>query len=297
MMHDGEVVTTAPQVRRMVARQFPRWEDRPVTPLPHRGTDHALYRLGDDLLARLPRIDWAVDQVASDRRWLPVLAPHLPVPVPVPRTVGEPDEGYPWPWLVVPWLAGRTPRAGDHAGQERLAVDLAEFVTALQAVPTTGGPQKSGTARGVDLAAMDDITRAAIDECGARVDRTRVLAAWEQALSTAAWTAPPVWLHGDLQSGNLLVRDGRLSGVIDFGGLGLGDPAVDLMPAWELLDGPARATFAAAVGCDPDTWARGRAWALLTALIGLPYYWETAPEFVAQSQRKIDRVLADVAAR
>jgi len=126
----------------------------------------------------------------------------------------------------------------------------------LRTVDTMGGPPKSGTARGVDLAAMDDITRAAIDECGARVDRTQVLAAWEEALSAAAWTAPPVWLHGDLQSGNLLVRDGRLSGVIDFGGLGLGDPAVDLMPAWELLDGPARATFAAAVGCVPDTWAR-----------------------------------------
>jgi len=165
-------------------------------------------------------------------------------------------------------------------------------VRALRTVDTMGGPPKSGTARGVDLAAMDDITRAAIDECGARVDRTQVLAAWEEALSAAAWTAPPVWLHGDLQSGNLLVRDGRLSGVIDLAGWASATrPSISCPPG--------SCSTVRHVPRSRPLWAAfptpgpGRGWALLTALIGLPYHWQTVPEFVAQSRRKIDRVLAD----
>lgn len=290
MMHEGEIKTDVEQVRRLVAQQFPQWADLPVTPVPLSGTDHALYRIGGDLVARMPRIDWAVDQVDSDHSWLPVLAPHLPLPVPAPVAVGEPGEGYPWPWSVVPWLVGENPTT-DNLDFEVAAAELAKFVTDMHAVDTAGGPVKTGTTRGVPLAARDEITRAAITELGDRIDTRQVTSAWEDALSADAWTQPPVWIHGDLQPGNLLVHRRRLSAVIDFGGLGLGDPAPDLMPAWNLFDARSRRTFREALGCDDDTWQRGRGWALSTALIGMPYYWDTVPAFVVEAQRKIAEVL------
>jgi aminoglycoside phosphotransferase (APT) family kinase protein len=296
MMHEGEVATDVAQVRRLLKAQFPQWADLRVEALPPLGTDHWLYRLGDDLLVRLPRIDWAVDQVDRDRHWLPHVAPHLPVPVPSPVAVGEPGEGYPWPWTVVPWIPGETPRAeeADDIRHLRLAADLGGFVRALHAVEPAGGPVKSGFARGGPLAGRrDEQTMAAIAELGDRIDADRVTAVWERLRDVPAWDGPPVWIHGDLQSGNLIVGDGRLAGVIDFGGLGRGDPAVDLMPGWNLFGVRARQAFREACGYDEDTWLRGMGWALSTGLIGLPYYWNTVPAFVAESQRKIAAVLAD----
>ncbi|GIG62264.1 hypothetical protein Lfu02_66360 [Longispora fulva] len=293
MMHENEIRTDAEQVRRLVAHQFPQWADLPVTALPPVGTDHMLYRIGGDLLARMPRIDWALDQADSDSRWLPVLAPHLPLPVPLPVALGGPGEGYPWRWSVVPWLSGENPTA-DNVDPGPAAADLAAFVRALHGVDTTGGPVKTGATRGVPLAARDEITRAAIAELGDRVDGARVTSAWEDALAAAPWAGPPVWVHGDLQAGNLLVDRRRLSAVIDFGGLGLGDPAVDLMPAWNLFDAPAREVFRAESGYDDDTWRRGRGWALSTALLGLPYYWDTVPAFVEEGLRKVAAVLEDL---
>ncbi|GAA1817514.1 hypothetical protein GCM10009682_42920 [Luedemannella flava] len=292
-MHENEVPTDADQVRRLVAAQFPQWAGLPVTPVTHTGTDHALYRLGDDLVARLPRIDWALDQVDSDQRWLPRLAPHLPLAVPATLAVGEPGEGYPWRWSVVPWLPGENPTS-DNLDMDAAAVDLARFVTALHAVDPMGGPVKTGTYRGVPLAARDGLTRSAIEELGDRIDAPRLTAAWERALAAPVWDGPPVWIHGDLQAGNLLAHERRLSAVIDFGALGLGDPAVDLMPAWNLFYDPAaRATFRAAAGYDDAAWERSKGWALSTALVGLPYYWDTAPEFIAEAWQKIDAVLRE----
>ncbi len=291
MIHDGEICTEVAQVRRLVARQFPDWAARPITALPSTGTDHALYRIGTDLLARLPRIDWAVGQVDTDRRWLPLLAPHLPLPVPVPVAVGCPGEGFPWPWTVVPWLAGDTPTPANLDLVEA-AAELAGFVRALHAVDPVGGDVKTGTARGTPIAARDEITRAAIAELGDRVDGVRVTVAWEQARTAPPWTGAPVWVHGDLQAGNLLATRRRLSAVIDFGGLGLGDPAVDLLPAWNLFDERSRRRYRSALGYDRDTWQRGRGWALSTALIALPYYWDRNPAFAAQSRRTISTVLA-----
>ncbi|MBB5873332.1 aminoglycoside phosphotransferase (APT) family kinase protein [Allocatelliglobosispora scoriae] len=293
MMHEGEIRTDAELVRRLVARQFPQWADLPVTPMPIGGTDHALYRLGDDLIARMPRIDWAIDQAASDERWLPVLAPHLPLTVPAPLGVGEPGEGYPWQWSVVPYLPGENP-AGDNVDLDRAAVDLAAFVLALHSVDTTGGPVKAGMDRGVPLAARDELTRTAIAELGDRVDTAAVTRAWDDAVSAEPWGGPPVWIHGDLQAGNLLVHDRRLSAVIDFGALGLGDPAPDLAPAWSVFDASSRETYRRALGYDEDTWRRGRGWALSTALVAMPYYWDTAPAMIAEGRLKIAAVLADL---
>jgi aminoglycoside phosphotransferase (APT) family kinase protein len=175
-----------------------------------------------------------------------------------------------------------------------LAADLAGFVEALHAADAAGGPVKAGSERGAPLAGRDEITRAAIGELGPRIDRPAVLAAWEDALSARVATGPPGWVHGDLEPGNLLVEGGRLAGVIDFAGLGLGDPAVDLLPAWSLFEEPARQAFRSAVGAGDDLWARGRGWALTTALLALPYYWDTWPAMVQRSQDKIAAVLTDL---
>jgi aminoglycoside phosphotransferase (APT) family kinase protein len=291
-MHAGEIKIDAAQVRRLVARQFPQWAGQPVTPVPVSGTDHSLYRIGSDLVGRFPRMDWALDQVESDRRWLPLLAPHLPVPVPVPVAVGEPGEGFPWPWSVVPWLIGENPTA-DNVDLDLAAISLAAFIAAMHGVDTAGGPVKVGSTRGAPLAGRDRATRAAIEELGDRVDVPRVTEVWEQALSASAWTRPPVWIHGDLQGGNLLVHQRRLSAVIDFGGIGVGDPAVDLLPAWNIFGKRSRSIFREALSCDDDTWQRGRGWALSTALIALPYYWDTFPAIIAESHGKIAAVLDD----
>jgi len=292
-MHADDVPTTAAQVARMVAEQHPQWAALPVTPVAEFGTDHCLFRLGDDLVARMPRVDWAADQAASDATWLPVLAPHLPVPVPVPVALGEPDDSYPFVWSVAPWLPGAPPTA-DNADPHALAADLGGFVRALHAVDADGGPTKTGTTRGTPVRGWDDAVRQAIDEAGDRVDRVAVVAAWEDCLAAPDWAGDPVWIHGDLLAGNLLVRDRRLSAVIDWGALGVGDPAPDLQPAWATLPAAARDEFRAAVGCDDDTWRRGRGWALAPALTGIPYYWDTVPAFAQRGLRTVAAVLADL---
>ncbi|MCW2815567.1 MAG: hypothetical protein JWN84_3022 [Nocardioides sp.] len=294
-MHDGEVVATAEQVRRLLAAQHPRWADLPITPVDDFGTDHVLFRLGDDLVARMPRAPWAVDQAASDARWLPVLAPHLPVAVPAPVATGEPGDGYPWPWSIAPWLPGRTPTAYDE-GLVGLGADLGAFVRALHAVDATDGPLKPTGTRGAPVRDWDDAVREAIDACGDRVDRVAVSAAWDDVLAAPDWPHDPVWLHGDLLPGNLLVDgpDQRISAVIDFGALGTGDPAPDLQPCWAVLPPGERAAFREQVDLDDDTWRRGRGWALGPALTGIPYYWNTVPAFSRRGLRTVREVLADL---
>jgi aminoglycoside phosphotransferase (APT) family kinase protein len=292
-MHADQVEISEQLVRELLARQLPEYAGLPLAPVAEHGTDHLLYRLGDDLLVRMPVYAGSADQAASDSRWLPVLAPHLPVAVPVPVAVGEPDESYPFPWSVVPWLRGRTPTA-DNADPHELAADLGAFVTALHAVDTTGGPLKTGTSRGAPVRAWDPFVREAIDEAGHRIDRARVLAAWDDCLAAPDWEGDPVWIHGDLLPGNLLVDGGRLSAVIDFGALGLGDPAPDLAPAWSTLPASVRSTFRQVVGYDDDTWRRGRGWALGPALTGIPYYWDTVPAFAERGLRTVAAVLEDL---
>jgi aminoglycoside phosphotransferase (APT) family kinase protein len=292
-MHADQVEVTEQLVRDLLARQLPEYAGLPLSPVAEHGTDHALHRLGDALLVRMPVCADSAGQPVSDARWLPMLAPHLPVDVPVPVATGEPDDTYPFPWSVVPWLPGQTPTA-DNADSHRLAADLGAFVTALHAVDNTGGPVKTGTSRGTPIRGWDDAVRRAVDDAGDRIDRARVLEAWEDCLAAPDWSGDPVWIHGDLLAGNLLVRAGRLSAVIDFGALGVGDPAVDLQPAWATLPAAARDDFRAAVGYDDDTWRRGRGWALAPALTGIPYYWDTVPAFAQRGLRTVAAVLEDL---
>ena len=294
-MHADEVATDTALVRRLVAGQFPHWADLPIAPVPSAGTDNALYRLGDDLVVRMPRIAWATGQIERERRWLPVLAPHLPLAIPEPLAVGEPAEGFPWGWSVYRWLDGENATLDRFADPDEAARDLARFIHALQSVDPTGGPQPNPETlgRGVPLATRDAKTREAIAACDGLIDTRAAYAAWDAALSAPVWQGPPVWLHGDLQSGNLLAVGGRLTAVIDFGAMAIGDPACDLMVAWNLFTADARAAFREAIAVDDATWARGRGWALSPALVALPYYRETNPGLAAIARHAIAEVLSE----
>lgn len=289
-MHADEIPTDVPLVRRLLAAQFPEWAALPIEPVSSSGTDNALYRLGADMVVRLPRIHWAVGGVEKDFRWLPMLAPLLPVAIPVPLAKGTPAEGYPWEWGVYPWLEGENPTVDGIADADSLARDAARFVDALHRIDPTGGPPAS---RGAPLATRDEPTREAIEALRGVIDVDGATAAWEAALGAPVWHGPPVWVHSDLLPGNLLVEQGRLSAVIDFGGLGLGDPACDLMVAWTLFSGEGRDVFRSALSVDDATWARGRGHALSWALIFIPYYLNTNPVGVSDARRTIDEVLAE----
>jgi aminoglycoside phosphotransferase (APT) family kinase protein len=285
-MHPDEVAAPAELVRALLEDQFPQWAALPLAPVPSYGTDNVLYRLGGDLLVRLPKIEWATRQIPLEIELLPRLAPHLPVELPEIVAVGEPARGYPWHWAVYRWIDGEPPQIGT----ARLAEELASFLAALQRIDTAGA--HPGTHRGGPLWMRDADTRAALAKLDAEIDVAAASAAWDAALQAPPWPHDPVWLHGDLLEGNLIVRDGRLAAVIDWSCAGAGDPAFEYALAWSLL-APVREEFRKACGADADTWARARGLALSQALIALPHYRETSPPIVARSRLAIAEVLAD----
>ncbi|MBQ1097625.1 aminoglycoside phosphotransferase family protein [Streptomyces sp. b94] len=278
----------------MVAGQFPQWAGLPVERFPSGGTVNAMYRLGDDLVVRLPLIEGGVGDVLAEREWLPRLSPLLPTAVPEVLGAGGPAEGYPWPWSVYRWLPGEIPEAGALSEPALPAGDLAGFVAAMRSVTLPDAPPAH---RGGPLATLDEATRSAIGELRGLpeegVDCDSLAAVWEDALRAPAWDGPPVWLHADLMPGNLLVNGGRLSSVIDFGCMGAGDPACDLFPAWNLLPAGAREVFREALGVDDAAWRRGRGRTLSQALIALPYYRETNPAMAGNARHVIRAVLSE----
>jgi len=295
-MHADEVETDVSLVRRLLAAQFPQWADLPIQPVRSAGTDNAIYRLGHDMAVRLPRIPGSAGQVDKEQQWLRKLAPLLPLAIPVPLAKGTPGEGYPWHWSVCWWLEGENVTLERITDPSQLATDLAHFIAALQQIDPSGGPAPDphNFHRGVPLVTRDAHTRACIQALRGMIDTDAATTAWEAALEAPAWHGLPVWIHGDLQSGNLLARHGRLSAVIDFGCLGVGDPACDLQVAWNLLGAEARGVFRRALAVDDATWARGRGWALSVGLIALPYYQSTNPVLTGISRRAIVEVLADL---
>jgi aminoglycoside phosphotransferase (APT) family kinase protein len=293
-MHDAEVDVDEKLVRGLLATQLPQLADLPLSRIEAWGTDHAIFRLGDDLSVRLPKIGWAAKQGQKESWWLPRLAPHLPVEVPVPLAVGEPAHGYPFRWYVSPWLEGENPAPDGSVDLRRLAVDLAAFVLALQRIDPTAAPTPKRAQRGGPLAPADGFTREQAEQLRDEAEVDALLAVWDAGVDAPPWDGPAVWVHGDLSDGNLLVRDGRLSGVIDWGGLIAGDPAVELMAAWNLFDAETRAVYRDALGfVDDAMWLRGRAWAASAAIQALPYYRDTNPDIVARSWRAVREVLAD----
>lgn len=287
-MHADELDIDAALVRRLVAGQFPAWARLPVERVASSGTDNAMFRLGDDLVVRLPRITGAAANVEAEQAWVPRLAPHLPVTVPEPVAVGVPTDDFRYPWSVCRWLSGANPTVHDTAPE--LAHDLVAFIAALRRVAPDGAPRAG---RGVPLAVRDEPTRAAIAASTDLVDTDAVTAIWTDALTLPVHDGPPTWAHADLSPGNLLVRDGRLAAVIDWSTAGVGDPTVDLIVAWNLLPARDRPAFRAALDVDEATWLRGRGWALSISMIQLPYYQHTNPVLAENSRHVIAEVLAE----
>jgi len=287
-MHADEVTVDDATVRSLLVSQFPQWSEQPLERLPDSGTDSAIYRLGDDMAVRLPRIHWAVAQVAREFEWLGHLAPHLPVALPVPLTRGEPGCGYPYPWLVYPWLKGTSLDQRERPATARLVREVAEFVLALERIRPEGGPKPGN--RGLALADRHETTLLGIEQLGDAIDGQRARSVWELAIDAGPWDKEPVWIHGDLLPGNILVDKDRLAGVIDWSGTGVGDPACDGMLAWA-LPADARDVFRRTLEFDDATWARARGWVVEQTVWFIPYYEETLSGAVADARRRLAAAL------
>jgi len=293
-MHPDKFPIDASLVRRLVAAQFPQWAHLPIRPVEFGGWDNRTFQLGEQMTVRLPSAAAYARQVEKEQRWLPKLAPHLPLPIPVPLAMGQPGDGYPWHWSVYRWLDGEVATIEGIADLRQFALDLADFLVALYRVDATGGPEPGphNFYRGGPLTVYDGETRQAIAALEGTIDTDAATAVWEDALA-ATWRGSPVWVHGDVAAGNLLVETGRLSAVIDFGSSGVGDPACDLAVAWTLFNGESRETFRAAIPLDEATWARGRGWTLWKALITLAALPGTDDRAASASRRILDDVLGE----
>ncbi|MQC18557.1 MAG: aminoglycoside phosphotransferase family protein [Chloroflexi bacterium] len=294
-MHPDQLPVDDGLVARLLAAQFPAWSQLPLRRFDSAGTVNAIYRLGDDLQVRLPLRPDSDATFDKEARWLPWLAPQLPLAVPEQVVVGEPTGEYHSQWGVYRWLHGEAVSTAPVDDHVTLAADLAWFILALQSLDPAGGPEAGpGTyRRGAPLALRDAAVRRGIEALRDTFDASAMTGVWDAALAAGEWDGPPTWFHGDLMPGNLLVQDGRVTAVIDFGSCGVGDPACDMIPAWVFLPPDARDCFRALVGANEATWLRGTGWALAIGLAALPYYRESNPRFAETARRTIETVLAD----
>ena len=286
-MHEDELEIGEELVRSLLAEQFPEWAELPLRRIEPSGTVNAIFRLGDELSVRMPRRDGPTEPGSRELEWLPWLAPQLPVEIPVPVAQGRPGVGYPWFWEIHTWVDGETTPV-EAIDSIQAARDLAELVRALQKLEPVGAPPPG---RGVALAERDSAFHYWLE----RFDGDpRVVTEWERALAAPPWTGPPVWHHGDLDCRNWLVREGRITGVIDWGSMGVGDPACDVMVAWKLHSHAARDAFREALPTDDATWARARGWAVSQAVAALGYYTpENNPSLYHEAETWLALVLSD----
>jgi len=292
-MSDANPTIDTDLVRRLVDAQFPQWRHLPVSPVASGGWDNRTFHLGDEMTVRLPSAAPYALQVEKEHRWLPRLAPLLPLPIPVPLAIGEPGEGYPWHWSIYRWIEGETAKTAEIADIRQFAVDLADFLIALRQIDSAGGPAagQHNFFPGGPLSVYDNQTREALQALQGHIDTQAATAVWDAALA-AVWHGSPVWFHGDVAWGNLLVQNGGLSAIIDFGTSGVGDPSCDLAIAWTFFEGESRETFRDRIAVDKATWARGRGWTLWKALITVAGHDANQAE-AERSRRVIDDVLAD----
>jgi aminoglycoside phosphotransferase (APT) family kinase protein len=289
-MHEGEIDIDAVLVKRLLTEQFSHLIDKSITPVRSTGTVNAIYRLDHDLCVRLPRLGVWAESIDLEWTWLPKLEPHLSLKIPKPLARGKPTDWYPYPWAIYHWIEG-SPYQDDLISDERqVAGDLANFVLELRRIDMRGAPR--GGRR--PLIELDAMTRSAMESSRGVIDTEAVSAAWTRSLESPAWNGKPAWIHGDLLKSNLLVQGGRLYAVIDFGEVGIGDPAADVVPAWSVFNTVGRETFRQALEVDDDTWSRARGYALHQALMIIPYYPETNPEFVTMAKRTIDEILTEL---
>ncbi len=285
-MHADELEVDEALVRRLLAEQFPEWADLPLRQVEHAGTVNAIFRVGTDLAVRLPRREGPTEPGSKELDWLPKLAPQLPLEIPVPVAQGHPTGEYPWFWDVHTWVEGESVPVSE-IDAIQAARDLAAFVAALQQVDPAGAPP----GRGIPLAERDVEMRYWFARF--RSDAA-VTAEWTRALAAPPWEGPPVWHHGDLDVRNWLVRDGSISGVIDWGCMGVGDPACDVMVAWKLHSSAARDAFRQALPTDDATWERARGWVLSQAVAALAYYTpENNPALYNEAERPLEHVMSE----
>jgi aminoglycoside phosphotransferase (APT) family kinase protein len=287
-MHEDEILVDDDTVRALLKDQFPNWADKPLRRIADSGTDNAIYRLGDELGIRLPRIQWAQSQIEKECRWLPELVAGLPASVPVPLAEGRPDHGYPFPWLVYPWLEGTSLDLTRVDNWDAVTEGVAEFVLALEQHSPVGGPLP--TRRGTPMAQYDEAVQWGISQLEGTIDVDLARQVWQGALEAGDWTGDPVWVHGDLLPGNILIDKDRLSGIIDWGCAGVGDPACDAMLAWA-LPSSARRRYRSLLSFDDATWARARGWVVEQTAFYIPYYARTLPLAVGQATTRLKEVL------
>ena len=294
MDNNEQLIINDGLIHRLVAIQFPQWKELSIRPVARSGWDNRTFHLGEHMLVRMPsEADYAL-QVEKEQRWLPKLAPLLPLPIPAPLALGEPAEGYPWRWSIYRWIEGEAAASAPISDLKKFAIDLANFLVALQKIDSTGGPLAGPHSfyRGGSLLTYDAETRQALEILKDRIDVNTATEVWETALVTT-WHDSPAWVHGDISVGNLLVKDGQLSAVIDFGQLSIGDPACDLAIAWTLFKDESREAFRLSFNLDADTWARGRAWTLWKALICASNLTNSNAVEAQQALNIIEEILVD----
>ena len=288
-LHPNETDISVLLVNDLLSEQFPHWSNLPIHPITASGTDNALFKLGSEFVVRLPRIEGAMAQIEQDQIWLPMLAPKLPVELPELLAVGKPSADYPFSWSVYRWIDGDTADIDTLDQPNKTAEALAHFIQSLRDISLQGGP--TGSYRGRAVRLRDQWTRESISKLADLIDTQIAIQIWEETLEAADWDGPPTWFHGDLMPGNLLFSDGSLKAVIDWGVLGVGDPAIDLIIAWFLLPQPSRAIFREKIGVSDDEWLRGRGWALSIAAGYIPYYRHTQLPGVGYCKRALLEIL------
>jgi aminoglycoside phosphotransferase (APT) family kinase protein len=281
-------------VSRLVAEQFPEWAGLAVRPVDVDGWDNATFRLGETMSVRLPSAEHYVEAVEKEHRWLPLLAPQLPLRIPVPLGLGRPGCGFPRPWSVYQWIAGDPVTEETVKDMPGLAADLASFLAAMYRIDPADGPRPGlhNWYRGGPVAVYDEDTRKALAALHGHIDTTLAAEVWQAALNCPI-DGPPVWFHGDAQPGNLLLQEDRLGAVIDFGTSGVGDPSCDTTIAWTFFSGESTRVFKERLPVDAATWVRGRGWAIWKAMIVLVRALEDDPRDAAYTKNVIEKILAD----
>ena len=291
-MHENENVLSLTELREMLEAQFPQWAHLPIRSFESAGTVNTIYRLGEQFSIRVPKIESGVAQIEKERDFLPFLAKSLPLEIPKQVAIGTSSPSYPWTWAIYEWIEGINATLENIHSPNENAQILARFIHALQRIPSQAGP-KPGTHnynRGEPLQNRNEATLKAIEQLKGQINTTIALEVWNAGLQASLNPLDITWIHGDLQAGNILARDGKITAIIDFGALGVGDKACDLMPAWNLFETEARFLFKNALAVEEDLWIRGRAWALSVAVIALPYYWKTNPTLAAISKYTIQSI-------